>query len=253
MPFTISHTAIIYPLQKLRLKPSLTAVAAGAMLPDFENFLQMRHVRGIGHHWIGIPLLDLPAGIFLCLIFHNLLKYPGFQLLPRNLQRRLVPWLRTDWNQYLRQHPLAVVGWLIIGAATHLLWDGFTHSDGMFIPYLPFLRYRVHLAGIYLPVHLLLQILTSVLGLWLVTAMIFRLPKRTDILLPSDLDKKAYIQALILAFIVVLGGRIWLLPQSNTYLSLVKGSLGAMMYAWILASLLVRTGEESTAPPYRQA
>jgi len=49
MPFTIAHVSVIYPFRRLKIRISTTAFIVGTMVPDFEDFILMRHVRNIGH------------------------------------------------------------------------------------------------------------------------------------------------------------------------------------------------------------
>lgn len=73
MPFTFSHPAIILPLKKLPKKYiSMTGLIVGSITPDFEYFLRMK--SKYSHTISGILWYDLPMGIFLAFIFHNLIK-----------------------------------------------------------------------------------------------------------------------------------------------------------------------------------
>ncbi|MBL0335823.1 MAG: DUF4184 family protein [Chitinophagaceae bacterium] len=88
MPFTFAHPALIIPLKKIRGGLSLTALAVGSMVPDFENFFNMQETEVTSHQLSGFFLFDLPVGLFACFLFHNLLKHGFVENLPRFYQRR---------------------------------------------------------------------------------------------------------------------------------------------------------------------
>jgi hypothetical protein len=97
-----------------------SALAIGSMSPDFWYFVPFIE-RGESHSIAGLAWFCLPLGLLVYALFHLFLKQPLIALLSPRLRAftpaRLpaVPWS-------------AVVVSLLVGAVTHLAWDGLTHS-----------------------------------------------------------------------------------------------------------------------------
>ena len=84
MPFTLAHAAAVIPLaRRFPRRFSLPALVVGSLSPDFEYFVRLRPVRSISHDLIGIPLLCLPTGLVVLLVFDRIMKRPLIQLTPR--------------------------------------------------------------------------------------------------------------------------------------------------------------------------
>jgi uncharacterized protein DUF4184 len=132
VPFTLSHPAAVLPLARGPLAPS--ALVAGSVAPDLFWFVP--RLPGVGltktHELTSVLWLDPLLALVLLAVFHVLLKRPLLALAPKPLAGRLAApargftWRRPGW--------LAVS--LVLGAATHVGWDAFTHEDDGF----PFLR-----------------------------------------------------------------------------------------------------------------
>ena len=120
MPFTPSHVAAVLPLRG-RLGLPFAALAAGSMSPDLPYFLPFTMTREATHSVLSIPTWDLLFGIAMWLVWrwtapalHDMA--PGF------IRRRWQPRDATHSRWWIV--PLAVM----IGAATHVVWDSFTHT-----------------------------------------------------------------------------------------------------------------------------
>ncbi|MFI7418743.1 DUF4184 family protein [Nonomuraea sp. NPDC049684] len=126
MPFTPSHIAAVLPLMasgRARRFADPWALALGAMVPDLPIFLPFLPVYGDWHSWQGVLTLDLAAVLLLLPLFHLVLRDPLISLLPPSLAGPAAALLRPG---RLRILPVAAGG--VIGSATHLFWDSFTHS-----------------------------------------------------------------------------------------------------------------------------
>ncbi|MEV4170003.1 DUF4184 family protein [Nonomuraea sp. NPDC049709] len=127
MPFTPSHIAAVLPLissQRVRRFIDPWALAMGAMIPDLPIFLPFLPDYTNWHSWLGVVTIDPLAVLILLPLFHAVLRDPLIALLPPSLAGRaacLVP-------DRLRFLPMAAGA--VIGAATHVTWDSFTHSTG---------------------------------------------------------------------------------------------------------------------------
>jgi len=119
VPFTASHPAAVLPLVGTRLPAS--ALVIGSMVPDLPYFLPP--VSGPTHSPLGIVTVDLVLGGAAWLVWHRLLAAPALAAAPRRLRGRIGPGPRRV------RFPPAVAAALVIGSATHVAWDEFTHVD----------------------------------------------------------------------------------------------------------------------------
>lgn len=144
MPFTPSHAVIALPFLRTPLVPA--AIAIGAMTPDLPLFL-----RGFGvtysftHDPVNIVwTVVIALGLFL--LWRVVLRPVTPELSPQWLARRLPAewdapaadalnealgigqrWTRTLW----------LAASLLIGVASHILWDAFTHEGRFGMQLLP--------------------------------------------------------------------------------------------------------------------
>jgi hypothetical protein len=100
------------------------ALALGTMVPDLPIFLPFLPDYGNWHSWLGVVTIDLAAVLLLLPLFHGVFRDPLISLLPPSLAGRAAL-LAPD---RLRFGPMAAGG--VLGSATHVLWDSFTHSTG---------------------------------------------------------------------------------------------------------------------------
>ena len=144
MPFTFSHPAIVLPLTFLpRQWFSLTGLVIGSLTPDFEYFLRMRIQSNYSHSISGLFWFDLPLGILLAFIFHNIVRDILFDNLPTILKSRVMKFKMFDWNNYFKRNWLVVTISVLIGAGSHIFWDSFTHDQGYFVQTIPVLTNTV--------------------------------------------------------------------------------------------------------------
>jgi membrane-bound metal-dependent hydrolase YbcI (DUF457 family) len=130
MPFTLSHPAAALPFLRTRLIPS--ALVIGSMVPDFEYFLRLSPKGGFGHTLPGVFLFDLPVAFISLWLFHAFLKEPLYSWLPLSVQQRISLDPSSSPIQSPANLALALLS-ILIGIATHILWDSFTHRG--FWPY----------------------------------------------------------------------------------------------------------------------
>ena len=135
MPFTPSHAVVALPFVRTPLIPA--AIAIGAMTPDLPLF-----VRGAGlgygftHAWANLLWTGLIA-FALFLIWRVLLRPAAGELAPAFVAARLPrEWEQKSWTAARqaigagasRGYPLLLAASLLIGVASHILWDLFTHD-----------------------------------------------------------------------------------------------------------------------------
>ncbi|MFI6323485.1 DUF4184 family protein [Nonomuraea sp. NPDC050556] len=124
MPFTPAHVAAVLPLVSsptIRRWLDPWALALGAMVPDLPIFLPFLPERTDWHSLQGVLTLDLLSVLVLLGLFHGVFREPLIALLPPSLGGRaavLKPSFRV----------LPIVAGAVVGSATHVFWDSFTHS-----------------------------------------------------------------------------------------------------------------------------
>jgi hypothetical protein len=163
MPFTVSHAAAVLPFRKLKLVWS--AFVIGSMAPDFPYVIGTTEYRDVGHVFPGIVTFTIPASLIALWMFHNIIKRPVTGLLPAGMQLRMRGQLGAfAFGGVLRF--LAIIGSILLGVATHVIWDSFTHSRTWAYYHVPWLRGFVHVPFIgRMPIHSALQYLSSIVGL----------------------------------------------------------------------------------------
>lgn len=120
MPFTLAHPAAVLPLHRLGLP--VAAVVAGSMVPDLPLFVPSPIGYGGTHSLIGLVTVDMVVGVVAVAAWFLVLRDPLVDCAPALVRRRLPARVRYSRRQCL----LTPVG-VVVGAATHVLWDGFTH------------------------------------------------------------------------------------------------------------------------------
>lgn len=166
MPFTPAHTVAVLPFVRSR-KLCATALVAGSMSPDFEYFIRMNVFDVWGHHLAGIFLFDLPVTFVSLVLFHKVVKRNFIDNLPAFFQRRFGHLKQLSLKQDIFDRPLTFVVCACLGAATHVVWDGFTHKSGYFVKTLTsvydgaFVTYE----GVHYPLWYALQHISTWVGL----------------------------------------------------------------------------------------
>jgi hypothetical protein len=157
------------------------ALVIGTMLPDLPYFLNSNMAFGQqSHQWLGVFTYCLPWGLAVFILWFWLCRPAALALIQ--------PWCRVQHTiplsiqSYTAQHPfglwlasklkqyslfwLKVMAGLMLGAITHLLWDGTTHPDGFIALQVEWLQHPVSVSYLgNMPVARLLQYVTSALGI----------------------------------------------------------------------------------------
>jgi hypothetical protein len=141
MPFTLSHVAAVLPLRKLNLVWS--AFIIGSMAPDFLYVMGSVKYRDMGHVFPGIVEFTFPASLAALWMFQNVIKRPVIGLLPTGMQLRLRDQMSSFAFGPLSRF-LAILGSIILGIASHIVWDSFTHSQTWTYRHIQWLHRWVH-------------------------------------------------------------------------------------------------------------
>src|SRR6478752_8441685 len=176
MPFTPAHPAIVLPFINKRFF-SATALIAGSVSPDFEYFFKASVSSSHGHTLAGLFYFDLPVAMFLCFVFHLLIKDNLISNLPAFFQKRLVPVKSLDFKKYFSEHYGVVIYSALIGSFSHLFWDSFTHNGEFFVNHLDiYKKIYVPFEGVNYPLFYALQHISTWVGLTVVGLYIIFLP-----------------------------------------------------------------------------
>lgn len=125
MPFTPIHGAAALPFRRTHL--IFSALVAGCFAPDFEDYVRFSLSERFGHTFTGVFVLDLPLALAVLWIFHRYAKEPLWTWLPKGVRERvkLGPRRFPLWGVARLALVLASI---LIGIATHLLWDSLTYD-----------------------------------------------------------------------------------------------------------------------------
>jgi hypothetical protein len=143
-----------------------SALVTGSLAPDVPYFTEslVHGTFGFGeftHSPLGIPTADVAIAALLAAGWHWLLREPLLALLPARWAAAADALTAPTG----RSRSVAGAGWFAVsaavGAATHVVWDAFTHGGRVGVRLLPVLDHTVlgH------PLYYDLQFSTSVLGL----------------------------------------------------------------------------------------
>lgn len=173
MPATFSHPAAILPLRRyLPTQLDTTALVLGSMAPDLGYFLLLFDAATKAHTAAGLFFITLPSGLIAWALLQLSWPLIGAMLPPAHaafLGGSLVQ-SRPVAGVDLRRVALSV----LLGGATHLAWDSFTHKQSWFVEAYPALRTPIPIAfGFEAPGYYLLQHTSSLIGL-VAVAMAYR-------------------------------------------------------------------------------
>ena len=138
MPFPLAHPAVVLPLRRWCPRAlSFPALVVGSISPDLGYCFGALNVHEFSHRWLGIFGFCLPAGLLLLWLFYRL-RLPALAILPGRYQHVLSPLCRRPAGPF----PVIVLS-VLIGAATHVIGDSFTHKEGWFVQRLQVLQVPV--------------------------------------------------------------------------------------------------------------
>jgi len=136
MPFTLTHIAAVVPVKKLTGSAlPFTALAIGSVTPDMPMFFNVQSGYSVTHSVPGIITACLPIGIALYVVFQVLVRTALLEIMPFAISTRLGMRERHDLK-----YMVGVILALVIGAATHVLWDSFTHGGNWGVEQVPVLK-----------------------------------------------------------------------------------------------------------------
>lgn len=187
MPFTFSHPALVLPLNYLPKKwVSLTALVVGSIMPDLEAFLRFASKKEESHTWDALFWFCLPLGLIICLLFHQIVRNPFILNMPPFLRNRFIKYTEDNWLVYFKKNTVVVLICFLIGGASHLVWDSFTHYEGVLLQLNPDWDRNTTILGYSIEIVYVIQYANSLLGLLIVLFAIWQLPVKKETYLQQN-------------------------------------------------------------------
>lgn len=131
MPFTPAHAAVVIPLRRLGLP--LSALVAGATVPDVPMFLPARPGYGVTHSLWAVLTLDVVLAAGAVWLWFTVVRDPFADVTPW-VRDRVPPTARLTARQWALVPAAAAVG-----ALTHVVWDSATHEGRWIADAVPWL------------------------------------------------------------------------------------------------------------------
>ncbi|MBV8255294.1 MAG: DUF4184 family protein [Chitinophaga sp.] len=247
MPFTISHAAVASPFYRTdRRSLSLSGLIIGSMVPDFLYFFRLNPYADDGHHLLGIFLYDIPLALLLAYAWHHWWRYPVMKYAPPFAAARLQRYQYFNWHRYFTRHYKVVLKSVLLGIATHLLLDAFTHQAGFFVMLSPSLQGNWGK----MPAWYWMQILTSVAGLIILFYYFFKIPikRKRKQTATSRSTLIFWGGTALISFLILLVNEHYhyIACKGLDYLATI---LGGVMYGFIVMAALMRI---KTHPPVKK-
>jgi hypothetical protein len=253
MPFTyVSHQAPVVGLKMFRPRWfDGTALVIGSMTPDLAYALTGSRFELNAHTWQGIAIFCLPVTLLICWVIRARVAAAAFPQLP-NTSLRL-----HDYRVLARRRPALAVTAMsaVVGAATHALWDSFTHSNRWGARHVWFLREPLLFDnGAHFTTARLLQYVSHIVGA-LITIVLLWLIARRGLLAkwygeayttmpPVDLTAGERAWFWSLASIGFVLGALFTLGGTNVYTTdIIRMSLGLAAGVVVASYIPVRRRE----------
>lgn len=174
MPFTVTHTLAVAPIAARWPMFPAAALFIGAMIPDWGLFVPVGPGYTLMHTWPGVLLACVPLGLILLMLFRTLVRRAMVELTPTDMQIRLTKF-KVWQTRFTGKEILAATIALAIGAASHLIWDAFTHHGRWGVELLPFMStVLIEIDGSQVQAFKLFQHGSSVIGLPLLACWTWR-------------------------------------------------------------------------------
>lgn len=202
MPWTFAHPAAVLPLRQLgSVKLPLLGLVVGSIIPDLGYYLGRTDLATFAHTSLGLFVFCLPASFLLVLI---LLKLRQFLLAPLPQPHRSALSSLSSPAYWPSSAGLKMIIAILLGAATHLVWDAFTHANGAAVQALePLHQHVLTVSGRTFRVFNILQHASTLIGVLILihTYRCWLIAQTGNIPIPSPVAFRAYIP-LLTAFIL---------------------------------------------------
>ena len=159
MPFTLSHAVVAPPLSKLTgHRLPIAALAIGCMVPDLIRLFSSSQDTHT-HLWRALIQPDLWIGLAFALLWYALYRPVIYRFL--GIRHDLALHSFSSAIRFFISISLAI----LLGTATHIIWDGLTHVDFRTFAFHDWLSQNITLFQHSYPLHRILQIGSSILAL----------------------------------------------------------------------------------------
>ena len=240
MPFTLSHPAIVLPLNLLPAKwVSLTGLVIGSLAPDLQSYFTPGADKTHSHTWWGIIWFCIPVSIVLSFVFHLVVREMLIMHLPRMLQLKMIRYKDVNWPALFKKRWPVILISIAVGAASHLFWDSFSHFDGFFIRDNPALQGNMDVFGRSVEIPFVIQYVNSLIGLIVIVAAVLQVPR----------SRNVRIRVVILKYWLIIGGLTVLFAFFNAKTTdrfnlddFITGVISAFCSALLITSLLFKQG-----------
>ncbi len=122
----------------------MSALVMGCFAPDSPYLLSLSPDKSYTHTYSGMFLLDLPLAFVALLLFHTFIKKPMLMFLSDGFRRRLTTSMATLSFWPSERLSLIILS-ILVGTATHLVWDSVTHNTSWIYQNWSFLRISLEL------------------------------------------------------------------------------------------------------------
>lgn len=159
MPFTISHAVIAQPISYITgYRLPIAGLVIGSITPDLYRLFTQEQ-SNITHMWSGLFSLTLWLAFGFSALWYLIYRPAIYRFL--GIQHEL------KINSFLAALNFLILLFIsiVIGIATHLIWDGLTHVDSRNFAFQHFLSQSIHLFDHTYPLHRVLQLGTSAIVL----------------------------------------------------------------------------------------
>ena len=253
MPFTPSHTIAVLPLVRARVLDP-TCLVIGSMAPDFEYFVRGRLGGTVGHTLIGLVVWCLPVTLIVAGLYHAVVKWPWLLIAPAYIRERAVAKVGAPWRERWTMAAVASCALsAMLGGATHIVWDSFTHKTGWGVHHVALLRAEMPVPVLGTDtVARVLQHTSSVIGLVILGFVGVRaLRRQPAIELECKAIRARWIFACVIATaVVLLVVRVVSSHRSYEAGDLVVASISGMLAGSLIAGLIV--SDDASALARRQ-
>jgi hypothetical protein len=201
MPFTPTHVLAITPIAAAcRGRLPFQALAIGSMIPDLPIFLSIAPRYQTMHSVPGLFTACLPLALVTYIIFEFLMKRPLIALLPAAIRSRCAALARLPEGPTSGGAICAALA-VTAGAATHIVWDAFTHDGRWGTQLVPWLNtYALSVAGHPLPGYKLAQYGSTIVGLPILAVLAVAWLRRQT---PVPLDSLPIVRPAVRVVVVI--------------------------------------------------
>lgn len=179
----------------------------GTFAPDFEYLLRLAPRGRFLHTPLGALVLTLPVALTVLWMFHSIVKQPAAMLLPEVVRRRL-PDTSQKFHLGGPARFLLITASILVGIASHLLWDSFTHPNTWLYRRWSILGqpFALPIAG-EMPLYKILQHSSTILGMGIVFAWLViwyrTTPPATPLTKSFSSTRKAAVIVLVMTIALV--------------------------------------------------